>query len=105
MQCEDFDSGTEPKRKNAERTMNTTIAASQDISQHDALRRNQTSTAEHTEQQRLRMKKNNRKSSQEKRHLSVKHQILLTHFSLVGNAIRFLTALQWGLALGSDPSD
>jgi hypothetical protein len=35
----------------------------------------------------------------------VKHQILLTHFSYVGNAIRFLTALQWGSALGSDPSD
>jgi hypothetical protein len=74
MRCEDFDSGTGLKRKNATGIMNAAIAARWDISQHNALHRNQANTARHTEQQRLCMKKNNRKSSREKRRLRSKHQ-------------------------------
>jgi hypothetical protein len=74
MQCENFDSGTKPKINKTVGTMNATIAARWDISQHDALQGNQTNTAKHTEQQRLHMKKNNWKSSRERRHLSSRSQ-------------------------------
>jgi hypothetical protein len=74
MQQEDFHSGTEPKRKNAEGITNAAIAAKWDISPHDALRRNQTNTDEYTEQQSLHMKKGNRRSSREKRHLGSRSQ-------------------------------
>jgi hypothetical protein len=69
MQCGGFDLGIGPKRKNAEETMSATTVARWGTMQHNALPGNPTNTAIHTEPQRPHTRKNNWKSSREKRYL------------------------------------
>jgi hypothetical protein len=69
MQGRSFDSGIGLKRKNTKGTTSTTTVARWGTMQHDALPGNPTNTAIHTEPQRPHMRKNNRKSSREKRYL------------------------------------
>jgi hypothetical protein len=74
MQRGGFNSGIMPKRKNAKGTMSATTVARWGTMQHDALPGNPTNTAIHTGLQRPHMRKNNRKSSWEKRHLRSRRQ-------------------------------
>jgi hypothetical protein len=69
MQYGGFDSGIRPKRKNAKGTISATTIARWGTMQHNALPGNPTNTTIHIELQRPHMRKNNWKSSLEKRYL------------------------------------